>query len=270
MAARRSTALCGPMGAVDSVSEDATRAGATAHEAQALALADPIRAAQVLRQWCPGKAEDAAILLLSLGEQAASGMFARLEPFEVAKLGTAMLGAAVVPRDRVQRVARAFVKAIGRLVLLAPDPADFVRRALAQAFGEREAQRRIVAVLAQSALSVKALLHALPEQALAALIEQEHRQVGAMMLALLEPERSLAVAKRLTQELALDLVSRLARMQPVSADALADLHAGLAAALQTGDAGADLGLSGPAAAGLIASGLHPNGLPAVWRDALHR
>ena len=55
-----------------------------------------------------GGIEDAAILLMSLGEIEAAEVFKHLEPKEVQKLGETIARLKVVPRERLTRVLTKF------------------------------------------------------------------------------------------------------------------------------------------------------------------
>jgi flagellar motor switch protein FliG len=214
-----------------------TVAGGTNPVERALSLArsNLDRTAFVCGRWIQDRRDDAAILLLLLGEQHAREVFIRLEADEITLLGAAVLGLAVVERRRVSRAARAFISAADSLSVLVPDPSAFLRSALTGAFGERQIQRLEVAMLASSQGSTTAILRALPREVMAAIVEQEHPQVGAAMLDQLIPEHAQAVCVLLAPDVALELRSRLARLQPITPEAMADLHTGLLDKLLAGD-----------------------------------
>ncbi len=239
-------------------------------KAIALAKADLVRTAHVLQQWIRDRREYAAILLLSLGEQTASEIFVRLPPDEVALLAATVLDVAVVERRRLSQVAHAFIAAVGGLSVLTPDPTRFLRDALTGAFGERVSQRVQAAVLAASKASTSAILRALPDEVLAAILGQEHPQVGAAILAQLVPERALAACRFLAPDVALELTSRLTRLRfrSITPEALADLHAGICEKLRSGDWGQAITSVESEVANVIAEGLHPDGLPSAWLDAV--
>jgi flagellar motor switch protein FliG len=205
--------------------------------ALSLARSDPDRTAHVLRRWIQDRRDDAAILLLLLGEPMAREVFSRLEADEITLLGAALPGAAVVERQRPSRVARSFIAALGSLSVLTPDPVRFLRAALSGVFGERQAQRLELAMLASSQGSTATILRALSPEVMAAIIEQEHPQVGAAMLDQLAPERAQAVCRLLAPDVALELSSRLTRLQPITPEALVDLRTGLLDQLRAGDWG---------------------------------
>ena len=68
--------------------------------------------------------EDAAILLMSIGEQEASEVFKHLSPKEVQKLGETIAKLKVVPRVRVEEVLDRFEKVAGTQSMLVADTDD--------------------------------------------------------------------------------------------------------------------------------------------------
>ena len=83
--------------------------------------------------------EDAAILLMSLGEEEASEVFKHLQPKEVQKLGETIAKLKVVPRTRVDEVLEKFDKVAGAQSMLVSDTDEYVRQVLRKALGEDKA-----------------------------------------------------------------------------------------------------------------------------------
>ena len=77
--------------------------------------------------------EEAAILLMSLGEVEAAEVFKHLAPKEVQKLGEAIARLKVVPRERLNRVLDRFaVEAVAQHSLVA-DTDEYVKNVLRKA-----------------------------------------------------------------------------------------------------------------------------------------
>ncbi|MFY8018943.1 MAG: flagellar motor switch protein FliG, partial [Inhella sp.] len=83
--------------------------------------------------------EDAAILLMSIGEQEASEVFKHLSPKEVQKLGETIAKLKVIPRIRVEEVLERFEKVAGTQSMLVQDTDEYVRQVLRKALGEDKA-----------------------------------------------------------------------------------------------------------------------------------
>ena len=79
---------------------------------------------------------DAAIFLMSLGEQEASEVFKHFSPKEVQKLGEAIARMRNVSRDKVDQVIMRFSDDASAQSLLVADTSSYVRSVLRRALGE--------------------------------------------------------------------------------------------------------------------------------------
>jgi flagellar motor switch protein FliG len=76
--------------------------------------------------------EDAAILLMSLGEEEAAEVFKHLAPKEVQKLGETIAKLKSIPRERVEGVLEKFSVVAGEQSMLVTDTDEYVRRCCAR------------------------------------------------------------------------------------------------------------------------------------------
>ncbi|MCA3229616.1 MAG: flagellar motor switch protein FliG, partial [Burkholderiales bacterium] len=79
--------------------------------------------------------EDAAILLMTVGEEHAAEVFKYLSPKEVHKLGEAMARLRTVPREKVDGVIEKFQKSKDEQYSLVGDTDAFVSQVLKRALG---------------------------------------------------------------------------------------------------------------------------------------
>ncbi|MEO8123561.1 MAG: hypothetical protein ABI633_05885, partial [Burkholderiales bacterium] len=91
--------------------------------------------------------EDAAILLMSLGEEEAAAVFKHLAPKDVQKLGETIARMKAVPRERVDRVLERFRTIVGDQSMLVADTDEYVRSVLRKALGEDKANLLIDRIL---------------------------------------------------------------------------------------------------------------------------
>ena len=82
--------------------------------------------------------EQAAILLMTVGEEQAAEVFKYLSPKEVQKLGETMARLKTVPRERVDHVLREFNKAKDEQYSLVGDTDAFISQALGGLDGEAD------------------------------------------------------------------------------------------------------------------------------------
>ena len=78
---------------------------------------------------------NAAVLMMTLGEEAASEVFKFLPPKDVQKLGETISGMRSISRDRVDRVLRKFADITSAQSLLVGDSNSYVRNVLQRALG---------------------------------------------------------------------------------------------------------------------------------------
>ena len=83
--------------------------------------------------------QDAAILLMSLGEEEAAEVFKQLSPKEVQKLGETIARMKAVSRERVDQVVFRFTETAAQQSLLVSDTGDYVRSVLRRALGDDKA-----------------------------------------------------------------------------------------------------------------------------------
>jgi flagellar motor switch protein FliG len=172
-------------------------------------------------------AQKAALLLLLLDEPEAAAMLARLTPEEVDAIGEAMLSVAEANPATVDRLLDEVLELAGDTVALASGP-ETVRTMLETALGPDRAVGVIERLGERARPPVFARLGWLQPYAIASLIETEHPQVQAVVLAHLPSERAAHVLARLPSQMQADLVRRVAMLGPVLPAAIEALDAALA------------------------------------------
>src|SRR6185436_14654196 len=97
--------------------------------------------------------ENAAILLMSLGEEEAAQVFRHLGPKEVQKLGETIAKLKVIPRERVEAVLDRFAATAEKQHILVPDTDEYVKAVLRKALGEDKANLLIDRIMQGSDVS---------------------------------------------------------------------------------------------------------------------
>jgi flagellar motor switch protein FliG len=91
--------------------------------------------------------EDAAILLMSLGEEEAAEVFKHLAPKEVQRLGETIARMRAIPRERIERVIDSFTELAAKESILVADSNEYVKSVLRKALGEDKANLLIDRIL---------------------------------------------------------------------------------------------------------------------------
>jgi len=171
----------------------------------------------------PGSAA-AAVLLMLFEEDEAAQILSRLEPEEVRQLGYAMYDVADVEVDEVNAALDQFVaKAKGRTTI-GYGATQHIRGAMHKALGPERADNMLARITPPTRSTKLAMLKWMEPAEIASIIDQEHPQIMAIVLAHLEAPIAAATLQLLPAEVQDDLVYRVATLGPVSAEALDELE----------------------------------------------
>ncbi|MEE4201620.1 flagellar motor switch protein FliG [Erythrobacter sp.] len=211
----------------------------------------------------------AAIFLMMLSDDAAAQLLARLEPDELEALGGAMLGLGEVDHAGMASALDDFVVESTRAVLPRRDRSAQMRGLLERSLGTTKAESMMLRIAPGSRpLSIE-MARWLAPQVLLKLIEDEHPQVIAALLLMLEPEPAAEVLSQLPAAAQPLVVEKIAAIGPVSAQAVALIDRLLSQRIGSSFGANALSVGGPReAANLINLGagvLRTEALPSVAR-----
>lgn len=179
--------------------------------------------------------QDAAVLLMSLGEEEAAEVFKHLSPKEVQKLGETIAKTRALTRDRVDHVIGKFTDAAGAQSLLVSDTGNYVRSVLKRALGDDKATLLIDRILQGGDVSGIESLKWMDPLSVAELIRNEHPQIMAAILVHLDYEHAAAVLKQLPDRSRNEVLLRIATLEGIQPMALKDLNEVLFKVLAGGD-----------------------------------
>ncbi|WP_343603983.1 flagellar motor switch protein FliG [Roseateles sp.] len=168
--------------------------------------------------------EDAAILLMSLGEEEASEVFKHLSPKEVQKLGETIAKMKVVPRDRVEKVLDKFDLVAESQSTLVSDTDEYVRSVLRKALGDDKANLLLDRILQGSDVSSIESLKWMDPGSVAELLRNEHPQIVAAILSHLDFDQSSSVLRVFTERQRNEVLIRIATLDGIQPMALKDLN----------------------------------------------
>ena len=139
-------------------------------------------------------AQRAAVFLLGVGEESATAIMRHMEPREVQRIGEAMASLSSISNEQVETVLAAFHEDASALNPLGLGASEFTRRVLTNALGESKARSMLAKVMPgkQQTSGIEALKWMDPG-AVAELLEDEHPQIIAIVLASLDEEQSAQV-----------------------------------------------------------------------------
>lgn len=178
---------------------------------------------------------DAAILLVSLGEEEAAEVFKHLSPKEVQKLGETIARMRGVTREKVDFVIDRFTNDAAAQSLLVDDASDYVRSVLRRALGDDKAALLIDRIMQGGDISGIESLKWMDPLSVAELLRGEHPQIVAAILVHLEFEQAAAVLMQLPERFRSEVMLRVATLEGIQPTALKDLNEVLFKVLAGGD-----------------------------------
>ena len=179
--------------------------------------------------------QDAAILMMSLGEGEASEVFKHLSPKEVQKLGEAIAKTKAITHERVEEVVERFTGVAAAQSLLVSDSGDYVRSVLKRALGDDKAALLIDRILQGGDVSGIESLKWMDPAAVAELLRHEHPQIVAAIMVHLDFDQAADVLKYFTERQRNEVMLRVATMEGIQPSALKDLNEVLFNVLSGGD-----------------------------------
>ncbi|GAB4472995.1 MAG: flagellar motor switch protein FliG [Burkholderiaceae bacterium] len=179
--------------------------------------------------------EQAAILLMTVGEEQAAEVFKYLSPKEVQKLGETMARLKTVPRERVEQVIREFNKARDEQYSLVADTDAFISQVLRRALGDEKAGMLLDRILQGRDVSGIESLKWMDPGSIAELLKNEHPQIVASILVHLERDHASEVLKSLPERMRNDVLLRIATLDGIQPQALQELNEVLSKVLAGGE-----------------------------------
>ncbi len=179
--------------------------------------------------------EDAAILLMSLGEEEAAEVFKHLAPKEVQKLGETIAKLKTVTRDRIENVLIRFDAEAADHNMLVADTDEYVKSVLRKALGEDKANLLIDRILQGSDVSGIESLKWMDAGSVAELLRNEHPQIVAAILVHLEFDQAAEILKQFTERHRNEVLVRVATLDGIQPAALKDLNEVMSKVLAGGD-----------------------------------
>lgn len=178
--------------------------------------------------------EDAAILLMSLGEEEASEVFKHLEPKEVQSLGETIAKLKTVNKERVGQVLERFSTESTEMGMLVPDTDEYIKAVLRKALGDEKANLLIDRIIQGSDVTGIESLKWMDPGSVAELLRNEHPQIVAAILVHLDPDQSSSVLKCFSDRHRNEVMVRIATLDGIQPAALKDLNEVLSRVLAGG------------------------------------
>lgn len=168
--------------------------------------------------------DQAAILLLSLGEADAAEVLRHMGPKEVQRIGAAMSKLKNVQQSDVQAVMGSFLDEVRTLTGLGTDADNYIRNMLVTALGEDKASGLIDRILLGGNTTGLDTLKWMEARSVADVIRNEHPQIQAIVVSYLDPDQAAEALGYLSDKMRTDIMMRVASLDTVQPSALQELN----------------------------------------------
>ena len=161
---------------------------------------------------------------MMLGEAEAAEVLKYIGTREVQSVGAAMATLKNVSRDQADIILEAFITDIEDQAPFGVATEDYVRNVLTNAFGSKKADTFIDRILIGSDAQGLDALKWMNSTEVADIIDGEHPQIVAIVVAYLEPEQAAEVIGLLPEDQRSDVIMRVAQLSDVQQSALAEIE----------------------------------------------
>ena len=192
--------------------------------------------------------ENAAILLMSLGEEEAANVFKHLSPKEVQGLGETITKMKSISRERVDGVLELFANTASQQSNLVSDTDEYVKTVLRRALGDDKANLLIDRILQGGDTAGIEGLKWMDPVAVGELLRVEHPQIVAAILVHLDFDHAAEVLKTFTERQRNEVLVRVATLDGIQPSALKDLNEVMSKVLAGGERARRASLGGVKAA----------------------
>ncbi|WP_308462249.1 flagellar motor switch protein FliG [Sphingomonas citri] len=168
--------------------------------------------------------ERAAVLMMLVGEDEAAAILQKLDPEEVRKLGSAMFAVADVSEQEVELVLDDFVGRARERTGITFNPGPKVEAVMTRALGREKAESVLAQITPPEAVCEIDLLDWLDASEIATMLDKEHPQIAAVLIANLDPAVGGQVLELLPEAVQPDILHRIAKLGPITPEAVETLR----------------------------------------------
>ncbi|MDJ0709923.1 MAG: flagellar motor switch protein FliG [Woeseiaceae bacterium] len=201
--------------------------------------------------------ERAALLLMTLGDREAAEVLKYMGADEVHRVGSAMANLKSVSRNDADAVLDIFIIDVEDQTALGVDTENYVRKLLGNAFGAAKANAFIERIVTGDDAQGLDALKWMSSREVIDIIQEEHPQIIAIVLAYLDPGTAAEVIDMLPDEIRADIVMRVARLTDIQQSALAEIESLIASKSGDTSRGGTRKVGGDKVAASIVNALKP-------------
>lgn len=165
-----------------------------------------------------------ALLLLTLGEEAAAEVLKQLPPKQVQQIGQMMSTIKNIQQNEIDALVDEVGDSLSKQSSLSVDQQHFLQSVLTKALGESKAELILSKITSGADTAGIDSLKWMDAPSISDLLRNEHPQVIAAILAHLEPEQASSVVTLFNDRLRDDVLLRIATLEGIQPIAMDDLN----------------------------------------------
>ena len=170
------------------------------------------------------RSERAAVILLLLGEEQAADIISFMSPREVQSLGANMVSVADLSQEAVNVVLDDFISTIKKQTNLGLGTADYVQAVFTKALGEDKAATVLGRIMPGSSSKGLDILRWMDARSIGEMVVEEHPQVIAIILSVLEYDIAADVLNFIPAEVRAEVIQRVASLETIHPSAMEELE----------------------------------------------
>jgi flagellar motor switch protein FliG len=168
--------------------------------------------------------EKSAVVMLSIGEEAASEVMKHMTQLEINLLSLAMARISGISKTEVTAVYQEFIDTMLQETSIGIGSSAYIHGVLERALGTEKAERLAGRLNQGDYFAGIEAVQLQDPRVLAEMIKSEHPQIVAMIFAYLEPEQADALIQHLPPELVDQVIPRLATLDSIPPAAVRELN----------------------------------------------
>jgi len=168
--------------------------------------------------------QKAALVLSSIGSENASHVFKNFTDDEIERLTLEVAKLDYWPADQVETVLNDFYELCLTQKVISEGGVDYAREVLEKAFGSQQANALFDKITKQLKTKAFSFVRKADYKNLLAIVQNEHPQTIALILSYSRPDQASAILSELANEVRIEVVERIARMDSASPDVVKSIE----------------------------------------------
>jgi flagellar motor switch protein FliG len=190
----------------------------------------------------------AAVILMSLGKEAAAQVMKLLTEGEVKKLSRAFMTVQEVDRDIQRAIAGEFQTMLQAAEKVVVDGREFAKDVIGAAFGNDAGDSLLEYITGSRKESLAALISDIPKNIIDNIIQSEHPQTIAFLLTKMTADAAAMLLQQMPEEMQTDVLVRISQLEHVKADVIDEVREVFRSQLRGMSMSAEEEVGGPKAA----------------------